>query len=55
MEIGGHWDTISKVVQEAFNSCLHCAIGTVNDDGAPHVTPIGSLILRDDGTGFYFE
>ncbi len=55
MEIGGHWDTISKVVQEAFNSCLHCAIATINDDGAPHVTPIGSLILRDDGTGFYFE
>ena len=30
-------------------------MATVNEDGSPHVTPIGALILRDNQTGFYFE
>ncbi len=30
-------------------------MATVNEEGSPHVTPIGALILRQDRTGFYFE
>ncbi|MGE5380602.1 MAG: pyridoxamine 5'-phosphate oxidase family protein [Methylocystaceae bacterium] len=30
-------------------------IGSVNSAGQPNVTPIGSLILRDDCTGYYFD
>lgn len=30
-------------------------IASVNDDGSPHITPIGSLFLRDDCTGYYLE
>lgn len=55
MEIGHHWETIRAVFEEAYKSGLHFALATVNEDGSPHVTPIGALILRDDRTGFYFE
>jgi pyridoxine/pyridoxamine 5'-phosphate oxidase len=55
MEIGKHWETIRNIFDEAFKSCAHFAVATVNEDGSPHVTPIGALILRDDRTGFYFD
>lgn len=43
------------VFEEAYQSCFHFAVATVNEEGSPHVTPIGALILRQDRTGFYFE
>jgi uncharacterized protein len=54
MQIASHWETIRKVLNES-RSSLHCAAATVNKDGSPHVTPVGSLFLRDDKTGFYFD
>ena len=54
MEIGRHWKIIQKVLDESRGS-LQCAAATVNRDGSPHVTPVGSLFLRDDKTGFYFD
>jgi len=30
-------------------------IGSVNSMGQPNVTPIGSLVLRDDHSGYYFD
>lgn len=55
MEIGSNWKTIRAIFEEAYKSCVHFAVATVNEDGSPHVTPIGALILRDNQTGFYFE
>ena len=55
MEINNHWDEIRKIFEEAYKSCLHFAIATVNEDGSPHVTPIGALFLRADQTGFFFD
>ena len=56
MEINDkQWAQIRKIFQDAFNSSFHFAIATVNKDGSPHVTPIGSLILQDGRKGFYFE
>ena len=55
MEIGNHWATIRGVFEEAYKSCLHFAMASVNEDGSPHVTPIGALFLRENQTGFYFE
>src|SRR4030042_241584 len=55
MEIGKHWKTIRAIFEEAYKSCSHFAVATVNEDGSPHITPIGALILRDNQTGFYFE
>lgn len=49
------WDRIRQVFRDAFTSSFHFSIATINEDGSPHVTPVGSLILRDDRTGFYFE
>jgi len=30
-------------------------IGSVNSTGQPNITPIGTLLLRDDCSGFYFD
>lgn len=55
MEIGDRWGMIRKVFDEAYKSCFHFAVASVNEDGSPHMTPIGGLFLREDGTGFFFE
>ena len=31
------------------------AVCTAAPDGRPHVAPVGSVMLNDDGTGYYFE
>ena len=49
------WTQIRKIFRDAFYSSFHFAIATVNKDGTPHVTPIGSLMLGDNRKGFYFE
>ncbi len=33
----------------------YCALATVNEDGSPRVTPLGTLFLAEDTRGFYFE
>ncbi len=55
MEIGSNWNIIRQVFDEAQKSCFHYAVATVNGDGSPSVAPIGSLILRDNLTGYYLE
>jgi len=50
------WHTTWALVQRSFRSSLHYAFASVNADGTPHLTPIGSLLLREEEpTGFYFE
>ena len=55
MEIEADWQTIKKLFRDSFTSSFHYAISTVTENGEPHVTPIGSLILGAPGYGFYFE
>jgi len=55
MEIGDQWGTIREVFDEGFKSCFNFAVASVGREGSPHITPIGSLILKDDSTGFYCE
>jgi uncharacterized protein len=55
MEIGNHWGTIREVFEDGFKSCFNFAVASVGRDGMPHITPIGSLILKDDCSGFYCE
>jgi uncharacterized pyridoxamine 5'-phosphate oxidase family protein len=55
MNIDENWDMIKATLQAAMKSSHHLSFATVTEDGSPHVTPIGSLILRDDCTGYYFE
>ena len=50
-----HWKTIRELFKSAFNTTGHFSLATINPDGSPHITPIGSVVLRDDKTGFYCE
>lgn len=51
MSLVESWPEIRKVFAQA-TSCL---IASVSPDGFPHMTPIGSLWLREDCTGYYLE
>lgn len=55
MEIETSWPEIKAVFRDAQETCRYCSIASVNEDGSPHITPIGSLFLRDNCTGYYFE
>lgn len=51
MTLEQNWDRIRETVSRA----AHCAIAATDPDGAPTVAPIGTVFLRDDTTGFYFD
>ncbi|MEN8205260.1 MAG: pyridoxamine 5'-phosphate oxidase family protein [Pseudomonadota bacterium] len=55
MELIANWKEVKSLFRESFKSSFHFSIATVNENGEPHVTPIGSLILGKPGYGFYFE
>ena len=55
MDIISNWSNIRKHFSKSFNTSLHVSIASVDSDHNPTVTPIGSLFLNDDQTGFYFE
>jgi hypothetical protein len=56
MEItAADWEVIRRVAGDGFASSFHFAVASVDEHGAPHVTPIGSLLLGDVGHGVYFE
>ena len=55
MDITTNWPQIKKLFNASFRSSFHFAIASVGPEGAPHVTPIGSLMLGRPGHGFYFE
>ncbi|MFN7862985.1 MAG: pyridoxamine 5'-phosphate oxidase family protein [Curvibacter sp.] len=55
MELARHWSEVKRVVGQGQRSSIHCAIASVSPDGTPHVTPVGTVFLRDDLTGYYFD
>lgn len=55
MEIESNWKEIRKHFNKSFQTNLHVVIGSVDNDFNPALTPIGSLFLNHDQTGFYFE
>lgn len=55
MDVSENWKAVKELFKNSFKSSFHYAMATVNEDGEPHVTPIGSLILGKPGYGFYFE
>ncbi|NJD91635.1 MAG: pyridoxamine 5'-phosphate oxidase family protein [Geobacter sp.] len=55
MDMTANWNDIKSLFNQSFKSSFHFSIATVTEDGAPHVTPIGSLMLGKPGYGFYFE
>lgn len=56
MEIDAElWSQLKPLAGRVFGSSLHFAMATINPDGTPHITPIGSLILTDPGEAYFFE
>ena len=55
MDLITNWDEVKILFKGSFRSSFHFAVATVTENGEPHVTPIGSLILGKPGHGFYFE
>ncbi|MCP3164100.1 pyridoxamine 5'-phosphate oxidase family protein [Myxococcus qinghaiensis] len=49
------WRQVRQLFSRAFASSLHFAIASVDARGAPHVTPIGSVLLGEPGRGIFFE
>ena len=55
MDIIKNWPQIRKHFNKSFRTNFHVAIASVNKKNLPNVTPIGSLFLNRDQSGFYFE
>ncbi|RLD84743.1 MAG: pyridoxamine 5'-phosphate oxidase family protein [Bacteroidetes bacterium] len=55
MDIIENWPEIRKHFNSSFRSNFHVSIASVDKENNPTVTPIGSLFLNNNQTGFYFE
>ena len=55
MDLITDWKTIRKHFNKSFSQNLFISIASVDAINNPTVTPIGSLFLNDNQTGFYFE
>jgi hypothetical protein len=55
MDINTNWDRIRKHFNKSFSSNFYISVASVGSENNPTTTPIGSLFLNDDQTGFYFE
>jgi len=47
------WAKIKRVLEVGQASTIYCSIATVNPDGTPYITPVGTVFLRDDQTGYF--
>jgi uncharacterized protein len=54
-ELESSWNTIRELVLRGQASSLYCSIATVGKNGEPNITPIGTVFLRSDQTGFFFD
>jgi hypothetical protein len=55
MNLKQHWPEIQRVLNRGQASTMYCSLATVNADGTPNITPVGTVFLRDDCTGYYFD
>lgn len=55
MDLKADWKIIRKHFNKSFRQNLFIPIASVDSDNNPTATPIGSLFLIYDQTGFYFE
>lgn len=49
------WSMTRTLFRHAFRSSFHYAIATVNENGTPHLTPIGSVLFDEPGRGIFFD
>lgn len=55
MDLKAEWNLIRKHFNKSFSRNLFISIASVDVNNNPTVTPIGSLFLNKNQTGFYFE
>jgi hypothetical protein len=55
LDIIKHWTVIKAHFRRCIKRNMHVAIASVDSENVPTITPIGSLFLNDNQTGFYFE
>ena len=55
MDIITNWKQIRKHFARSILANLHVSIASVDSENKPTVTPIGSLFLNKNQTGYYFE
>lgn len=49
------WNKIKQVFTAAQKTNMHANIASVSKDTVPNITPIGTVFLNDDATGFLFD
>jgi uncharacterized protein len=57
LPLAPHWGQIRQTLLAAQHDAVQCAIATIAPDGAPHITPMGTVFLHEDvrnGFGGYF-
>lgn len=45
----------NKKIKPLFAQSVFCSVATVTEDGLPHVSPIGSIVLLNKDKGMFFE
>jgi hypothetical protein len=55
MDIRGDWNSIRKHFSRSFRTSFHVSIASVDPENNPTITPIGSLFLNRNRTGYNFE
>ncbi len=55
MDLAHDWPKIRSTVERGQRSTIYCSISSINEDGFPNVTPIGTVFLRDEPTGYFFD
>lgn len=55
MDIKENWQLIKEHFNVSFKTSLCVSMASVDKDNEPTVTPIGTVFLNKDQTGFYFE
>ncbi|NDV21862.1 pyridoxamine 5'-phosphate oxidase family protein [Desulfovibrio sp. JC022] len=48
-------DILWNEVEELFGKVQHVSIATIDTDGFPRISPIGSVAFIEEGRGYYFE
>lgn len=55
MDLVKSWNAIKEIFTQAQSSSMYCSIASVNEQGQPHITPIGTVFLRNNQTGYFFD
>ena len=55
LDIKTHWPDIRQHFKRSFSTNFHVAIASIDSQGLPVNTPIGSLFLYRDCRGIYYE